>query len=200
MKTTTQILGSVLVTVACNLAPAAAPGAEIRNANAGPLEDGASWVGGFAPTASDIAVWDNAISNYYATVYGLTANASWSGIAIRDPQPLNPGASVEIDISSTGPLNPVNVLSLGAAGIDLSTATEDLHLFGVFNATANSHVRLVSPQIWTVGPERVLTMECTNDGPAALTKAGPGTLRLAYSNLNDDSHLADTRSEEHTSE
>src|SRR5262245_42120588 len=86
MKHTTRntLAGLIgLTTLALNLCPLTAPAAEIRKANNGdPLEFGSSWIGGMAPTAADVAVWDDAAGSYSFNT--IQTNTSWEGIAIRD--------------------------------------------------------------------------------------------------------------------
>jgi len=65
------------------------------------------------PGAADIAQWTNTVTAANTTVLG--ADLSWAGIKI-----VNPGGLVTI--------NSGNTLTIGASGIDLSTATQNLTL------------------------------------------------------------------------
>lgn len=127
----------------------------IKADNANNLTDNGAWVGGVAPTASDVATWNDTVQAN--TTSALGANASWAGIKLLDPA----GA---ITISSG------NVLTLGASGVDLSAATTNLTL-------QNSNI-LGSAQTWNVAGGLVLTASGGISGAstASLTKIGNGTL------------------------
>ena len=122
----------------------------------------ASWVGGLAPTATDIALWDSTVIT--ANTVSLGADLNWLGLRIT-----NPGGAVTI--------NAGNNLTLGSSGVDLSQATQDL--------TLNNAVTLGVTQTWSVGAGRTLTVGgAIGDGGAffGLTKVGAGTLALSGSN------------------
>jgi fibronectin-binding autotransporter adhesin len=126
----------------------------IKADNANVLTDPAAWVGVVAPTTSDVATWDTTVQ--INTTSTLGADASWQGIKILDP--LGP-----ITISSG------NTITLGAAGVDLSFATNSLTL-------ANSNI-LGASQTWSVTNDLTLTASGGISGPSmTLTKTGNGTL------------------------
>jgi autotransporter-associated beta strand protein len=143
--------------LACSAALASA--ADIFKAdNADALNLGSSWSGGTAPGAADVAVWNNLVSAANATS-SLGADLSWAGIRIA-----NPGAAVLI--------NAGNTLTNGAAGIDLSAATQDL--------TLDNNLEVGASQTWNIGSGRVLTISTpiSGAGTSVLTKGGAGTLAL----------------------
>jgi fibronectin-binding autotransporter adhesin len=115
-----------------------------------------SWTNGTPPTASDVAVWDLTVATAVPQAVFLGADASWSGIRIADP-----AGAVRI--------MPGNVLTLGAAGIDTSLATQPLTLS---NAVVTS-----AAQIWNLGSGLTLAGPLTNT--STLQKTGGGTLTLA---------------------
>jgi len=93
----------------------------------------------------------------------LGANANWAGIKILDPAGL-------VTISAG------NALALGASGIDMSLATNNLTIAAVVSNTV--------PQTWTVTNGATLTLSGVVIGTAAnlVTKAGNGTLILSGAN------------------
>ncbi|MFO1487823.1 MAG: autotransporter-associated beta strand repeat-containing protein [Verrucomicrobiota bacterium] len=98
-----------------------------------------SWVGGLAPNAASIAVWDSTVTS--ANTVSLGANLSWNGVMIT-----NPAGPVTISAGNT--------LTLGASGIDLSQATQNL--------TINSGLSLAAGnQNWGVASGRTLTVAGT---------------------------------------
>jgi autotransporter-associated beta strand protein len=159
---TTKILRTVWLCggLVC-LSLATAQAADVLKAdNADDLALGSSWTGA-APTASDVAVWNSKVTSANSTLLG--ADLSWLGIRIADP-----GGPVT--------LNAGNALTLGAAGIDLSAASQDL--------TLSNDASLGAPQIWSVGASRTLTEAGLVSGAAgnSLTKNGGGTLILGGAN------------------
>jgi fibronectin-binding autotransporter adhesin len=127
------------------------------------LDQGASWVGGLAPTNLDTALWDATVVGANSTVLGT--DQSWAGLRIT-----NPGGLVTIGAGNT--------LTLGAGGIDMSGATQSL--------TLNNGVDLGAAQSWNVGAGRTLTVggvisEVLAAG-ATLTKSGAGALTLTNGN------------------
>ncbi len=135
-----------------------AQGASIYKADvADNLNLATSWTNGVAPGTSDIAVWNNIVQ--VNTTSALGANLSWAGIQILDP-------AGPITVSSG------NTLTLGASGVDLSLATNNLTL-------ANSNI-LAAAQTWTVTNGLTLTVSGGISGSGILlTKNGNGTLNLS---------------------
>lgn len=132
-----------------------------KAANLNYLNEPASWVGGKLPGASDIALWDSTITADYATA-SADADLSWHGIQIT-----NPGAAVTI--------HSIGLLTLGAGGIDMSAATQNL--------TLSSDIHLGEAQGWNVGSGRTLAVNGTIAGAAGFTKLGGGTVQLVNANL-----------------
>jgi len=130
--------------------------------NAVNLNLGTSWTNGVTPTAADVAVWDNTVITAANATNTLGANANWAGIRIADP-------------AATVQLNPGSTLTLGASGVDMSAATQDLSL-------SNALILNVS-QSWNVGSGRTLSTANAAvpgliTGTGTLTKTGNGTLAL----------------------
>src|SRR5439155_11023338 len=78
------------------------------------LNLGTSWVGGQAPGSSDTALFDSTLSSANTSLT-LGADLSWLGLQLTSP-----GAPVTI--------NGGNTLTLGASGIDMSSASQSLSL------------------------------------------------------------------------
>ena len=134
----------------------------VKEDNSFALNSPTSWVGGLAaPTATDIAKWDNTVTGANTTVLG--ADTIWAGMQI-----VNPGGLVTI--------SPGNTLTLGAApiDIDMSAATQDL--------TLNNNLVLGSANFWDVAASRTLTLGGVVSGSGAVIKAGAGSAILSGAN------------------
>jgi autotransporter-associated beta strand protein len=160
----------VFCLLALLLGLATTPAAEIRKANNGdPMDQGSSWIGGIAPTNTDVAVWDADSGSPSSPL----SDVHWQGIRLLETLFLG-ALTIQGGPSS---------LTLGDAGIDMSAATADMD----FNC---SFVSLAADQVWNIGPGRMVTLLPENPGTGALYKTGPGTLKLYYSTAA--SHLSDT--------
>jgi autotransporter-associated beta strand protein len=120
------------------------------------LNLGASWVGGVVPDSNAIALWDSTVTSANSTV--LNASLSWNGVKI-----LNPGGPVSFGL--------INTLTLGASGIDLSAANQNL--------TISSGLTIsVGNQAWNVAGGQSLTLSgvfSRNTG-STLNVQGAGTV------------------------
>ena len=131
--------------VTCGLGTAQAQ--TITNADAAvTLNLGGSWVGGTPAGSANVAVWDHTVQ--VNTTKALGANLSWAGIQILDP-------ATAVTISAG------NTLTLGAAGIDLSLATNSL--------TLSAPVVLGASQTWNVTNGLTLTAGAVVSGSSLLT-------------------------------
>lgn len=115
-----------------------------------------SWTGLAVPGSGDVAVWDSTVTAANTTLLG--ADLGWAGIRIASP--------VGLVTISAG-----NTLTLGASGIDMSAASQNL--------TLNNAVALGAAQIWNVQSPRTLTEAGGVTFNNALTKNGSGTLTLS---------------------
>jgi autotransporter-associated beta strand protein len=97
-----------------------------------------------------------------------------------------------LETTNSASIGGANTLTLGAGGIDMVSASE--------NVTLNAPINLAANQTWTVGiqnPGNLLTVNSSLSGSATLTKAGYGTLILSGTNnfsgvLNVDTGSAAT--------
>lgn len=148
-------LGSTLATAVATHA-----GTVFKADNSDDLNLGSSWVGGLAPTNTDIAAWDSTVTGANTTL--LATNTTWAGLKIS-----NPAGLVTINSTSTN-ANAGATLTLGASGLDLSTASQDLTFgapVGLLAATA---------QNWSIGT-RILTL---NGGLVRASTGNSGTLNF----------------------
>jgi fibronectin-binding autotransporter adhesin len=146
---------------------AAPVGAEVtpvrKEDNTDQLDQTTSWVGGVVPGIADIAQWDNQLTVANTSDLGITTPSSWLGIKV-----LNPAGAV--GITGTSPAT----LTLGASGIDLSAATQNL--------TISAPLIIGGAQSWKVASGRTLTLSTPGTGAISgaghVTIQGPGIVRL----------------------
>lgn len=86
------------------------------------LNLGASWALGVVPGTGDVAVWNDTVNG--ANTTGLGGDLSWQGIRIE-------GTDVGLVQISAG-----NTLTLGTAGIDLSTSERNLTILSAISLGA----------------------------------------------------------------
>ncbi len=118
-----------------------------------------SWSSGAVPGTNDVAVWNNTVTTANSNVLG-TNNLSFGGIKI-----LNPGGAVTIGTNASG-----TSFSLGAFGIDMSAATQNL--------TNTAITTLTADQTFNVATNRTLQFNNRIDGNKHLEKTGSGYLQL----------------------
>jgi autotransporter-associated beta strand protein len=127
--------------------------------NATSLVYGSSWQGGAPPSTNGIALWDSALSGANSTALG--ADTAWGGLTVLEP---------------AGPvtISGANTLTLGASGINLGRASQNL--------TLNLNVSLAGPQSWNAAGGRSITVSGAVSGTGTLEKEGGGLLVLAGAN------------------
>ena len=145
----------------CCLVSAANASTIIKSNNVDNLNLPSSWIGGVAPSTNDVAQWDSTVTAANTTALG--EDLRWQGIKIT-----NPGGAVTIDTGYT--------LTLGAAGISMSSATVDLSIL--------SDLRVLSgrSQLWNVAGGRTLTLATGSfirEPGALLLVQGLGTIAAA---------------------
>ncbi|MDR2849632.1 MAG: autotransporter-associated beta strand repeat-containing protein, partial [Verrucomicrobiota bacterium] len=129
----------------------------MKKNNTDPLDTGTSWVGDTAPTAADVAVWNNTLPA--ANTSSLNVPVTWDGIRVT-----NPGGPVTV----TG--DALLTLDGGATtDINLSAATQNL--------TLETPVAMLGTLTTTVAAGRTLTFA----GPLSTTattwgRTGTGTV------------------------
>jgi autotransporter-associated beta strand protein len=123
------------------------------------LSTATSWVTDTLPGIHQQALWNNTVTAANTTT--LASDQQWAGLKIA-----NPGGAVTINGSA--------ILSLDDAGVDMSTATQNLEV--------NCRVQLTSPQNWNVATGRTATFDGVVSGYPGLTLNGAGTVRLTAAN------------------
>lgn len=139
---------------------------------AGPAAAQSRWTG-----ASD-ALWNNSTNWQDGTLPAAGSNVLFDAAGTTNlDTTLGQDFSIE-SLTVLDPAGPVgingNALTLGAGGVDLSSATQDL--------TIGSAVILPSPQTWAVQADRTLLVTGVVSGAGDLIKAGNGTLTLRGAN------------------
>lgn len=127
----------------------------VKTNNYDALNLGSSWVGGSVPGSNDRAVY----SQSAALTNDLGADLSWNGIVLTNN-------------TKSWIINGSNTLTLGAGGIDMGAAGNNL--------TISAKVNLGAGQTWNVG-SRIITIGGLVSGGATLIKAGAGTLTITNS-------------------
>ncbi len=123
------------------------------------LSSATSWVGDTLPGIHQQALWNNTVTAANTTT--LASDQQWAGLKIA-----NPGGAVTINGSAT--------LSLDDAGLDMSTATQNLEV--------NCPVQLTAPSNWNVASGRTATFDGIVRGYSGLTLIGAGTVLLNAAN------------------
>lgn len=108
------------------------------------------------PGSSDVAVWDSTVLAANASALG--GNLSWQGLRLASP-----GGAVTIGTSGE-----TGTLTLGNAGIDMSTATQNL--------TINNSIIASGAQTWNVKGGQTLNLWAVNTGRGL---SGSGNISLA---------------------
>jgi len=138
------------------LAPSAQGTDIIHGLNTANANLGTTWVGGAAPSSSDVAVWDSTVTGANSSALG--ANVSWQGIKI-----IGPGGLVTLGTTAEA-----SVLTLGSSGINMSAATQNLLI--------NTNLAVGSTnQTWTVASGRSLSWNTVN---ISHTLVGSATISL----------------------
>ncbi len=127
----------------------------VKANNTSGLDLGTSWQVGSVPALNDQAVWDSTVTS--ANTVGLAIDLELGGLRITSP-----GGTVTIN----GPSR----LSLGVAGVDLSTSTRDLIL--------NAPTDLDESATWSVAVNRFIRANVGLDGIGGIAKSGSGRLEL----------------------
>jgi autotransporter-associated beta strand protein len=152
MKTQAPILSSVVSGFIVTIQ--ASHSAEIpKLQNVAALNTGASWVGGVVPGPDDVMLWDSNFTapGAIATMSQLGGDLTVAGIKVTNVGGTRNAAATTVGFQNT---TSANTLTLGASGIDLSTAFQTM--------TASSRILLSAPQTWTIGNSN------TNGSPVGL--------------------------------
>ena len=159
-RTLARLLGTTIATT-ITLTLSASADEVVKANNADALNSTSSWALGSLPTATDVALWDSTVTT--ANNPALGADTSWGGVKVT-----NPGGLVTIGTGG-------NNFTIGASGVDMSTATQDVVL-------SPSWFVLNANQAWNVAAGRNLRLAKTQtgaansdvDGSAVITISGGG--------------------------
>src|SRR5215469_8654334 len=138
------------------------------------LTTGSDWVGGTAPGANNIAVWNSTASSPLAEPLG--ASTTWEGIQI-----VNPGGAITVTADGNTLTNGA-IGAVGLTGIDMSGASQNLTLGNnlVVNGVQNWNV--AAGQTFTAGgnllytPSSALRIYLGNSANVFVTNGAPGGL------------------------
>jgi autotransporter-associated beta strand protein len=131
---------------------AAQAGVIVKANNTDALSAGSSWVGGAAPGADDVALWDGSVTNGYTVALG--APLSWLGMSVAA------GTLSNLTVSGS------QTLTLGAAGL---TTVPDKGL------TFNCALALACGQTWNVANNTLIPQGGVDLGGFTLALSGGGT-------------------------
>lgn len=131
-----------------------------KDNNSTNLNNGDSWVGTANPGIYKQAVWNSTVTAANTSALG-GSDQDWAGLKI-----VNPGGLVTINGTAT--------LGLDDAGLDMTTATQNL--------TVNCPVQMIVPSNWNVVTGRTARFNATISGFPGLTLNGSGTVQLEAAN------------------
>lgn len=150
-----------------------------------------SWVGGAVPTNADVAEWNSTV--LAANTVALGGNADWLGVRV-----VNPGGAVAVTQTAA------QVLTLGSSGIDLSAATQNLHLFNAANTVSGS-ITIGGAQTWSVATGRNLTLFSTSNtvnqrltGSGNIQVTGGGTVTMNVGDAGSTTFVAGNGNDTYT--
>ena len=153
---------SFIVATLLFVQPAAHAATIVKTATGSDLTAATNWIGGVLPGTSDTAMW--ATTNSLGGSLTLGSAQSWSSMTVAN-------ASGDITITGAG------ALSLGATGIDMSSA--------LVNLSISNPIALGGNTAWNVGLAKTLTASgviSESGGSRNLTKSGNSTLKLTNAN------------------
>lgn len=162
MRTVFAVTRRLILPLAVAILPPVLRADVTKANNTTTLDQGASYVGGVAPVSTDVIIYNNTVTAANSTALGASLN-------VLGLQILNPAGAITINATAGA------TLTLGASGINMSGATQDL--------TINSLLALSAAQDWNVGT-RTLTITTTPlaDAGNALSLDGTGTFRASVNN------------------
>jgi autotransporter-associated beta strand protein len=134
--------------------------AKLQNTNQ--LDNGASWSGGIVPGAEDVMLWDATYTTPGAStsLAQIGSSLSVSGLKVTNVGGARNAATTMVGFQNT---SSSATLTIGAAGIDLSTATQTLLI--------QSRVTIGADHTWTIGNAN------TNGNPTGLNQNEDLSLR-----------------------
>ncbi|MCU0747994.1 MAG: autotransporter-associated beta strand repeat-containing protein, partial [Akkermansiaceae bacterium] len=168
----------------------------IKDNNTTALNLGTSWLndgllGDITPATSPghIAVWNSTVTGANSSALG--ASLSWEGIKITDP-----GGAITVTHSSA------QTLTLGASGIDMSAATQNLNLL---SSDAAVNLAIGANQTWNIASSRTLTLFETDNaknerltGSGNIEVTGGGIVRMLVGDAGSTSFTAGNGNDTYT--
>lgn len=148
----------------------------VKADNTDSLNLGSSWVGGFAPSTTDVATWTGAYNTAGSLAAVLPGSAlSWKGISLGN---LTGTAAGLVSIGGTGGSTASSSLTIGSSGIDMSVANQDLVI--------NSATTVIgASQTWSVASGRNLRFGTSGTGGGNANMDGSGTITISGGGLVD---------------
>lgn len=144
------------------------------------------------PTSSDVAVWNSTVTG--ANTVNLGANLDWAGIRIA-----NPGGLVTIRHAAG------QTLTLGASGIGLSAATQNLTLMTAVTANTAGTLAISANQTWNIASGRTLSLFSTSNsanqrlsGSGNIEVTGGGIVNLNVGDAGSTSFAAGNGNDTYT--
>lgn len=125
--------------------------------------------GATVPSSSDVAVWNNYLANAVQT-NSLGASASWQGIRLGSA-----GGSGGLTITTNNSGLTGGTLTLGSAGIDMSTPSQSL--------TIKTPVILGASQTWTNNVKNI-TIDGVISGNSAYSLTKSGSAQVSFNGVN----------------
>lgn len=122
----------------------------------------ANWSGGALPAATDLAIFNNLSTGNLSNVLGQS-------FSIKGLVYTNLATAVSINVTTN-----IHTLTLGASGVDMTTASSNL--------TIAASTILGAAQTWAITTSRTLTVSRPLSGSGNLIKDLPGTLSLTGTN------------------
>ena len=122
----------------------------------------ANWSGGALPAATDLAIFNNLST-------GNLSNLLGQSFSIKGLVYSNQVTAVSVNVTTN-----IHVLTLGASGVDMASAANNL--------TLAAPAVLGAAQTWAIATNRTLTVSRPLSGSGNLIKDLPGTLSLTGTN------------------
>ena len=173
MRLNSAALRAAAVFLAATAVPSFAQTTYIKAANTTALNTTGSWTVAGVPGVNDTLKWDSTVTTT-GTSAALGGNLSIYGLEVT-----NPGGAITVTYAAG------NTLTLGAGGINMSAATQNLNLLYIASSNAAANLAIGANQQWNINAGRTLTLFSGSGsanqrltGSANIEKLGAGTVLL----------------------